>query len=101
MSTSRSRLGPTSVIQKNGESLREFIHGFCNKRNIIPDVNEKCIVMFFKKGLKDSSLIHKLTMKNHRTSEAMFTITNKYTLVEEATLNTREKEKVKELGHTD
>jgi hypothetical protein len=56
--------------------------------------------MFFKKGLRESSLIHKLTMENPRTSEAMFTITNKYALAEEATLDTRE-EKKEESGHTD
>jgi hypothetical protein len=56
--------------------------------------------MFFKKGLRDSSLIHKLTMENPRTSEAMFTITNKYALAEEATLDTREQKK-EESGHTD
>jgi hypothetical protein len=57
--------------------------------------------MFFKKGLRDPSLIHKLTMKNSRTSEAIFAIANKYTLAEEATLDTREEKKEKELGHTD
>jgi hypothetical protein len=45
--------------------------------------------MFFKKGLRDPSLIRKLAMKNSRTSEAMFDIANKYALVEEVTLNTR------------
>jgi hypothetical protein len=30
---------------------------------IIPEVNDKSIIMFFKKGLRDSSLIHELTMK--------------------------------------
>jgi hypothetical protein len=57
--------------------------------------------MFFKKGLRDPSLIHKLAMKNSRTSEAIFAIANKYTLAEEATLDTREEKKEKELGHTD
>jgi hypothetical protein len=57
-------------------------------------------MMFFKKGLKDSSLIWKLTIKNLRMSEEMFAIANKYALAEEATLNTREQKK-KELGHTD
>jgi hypothetical protein len=65
-----------SVIQKKGESLWEFIQRFCNKRNIIPEVNDKSIVMFFKKGLRDLALIQKLAMKNPKTSEAMFTITN-------------------------
>jgi hypothetical protein len=46
--------------------------------------------MFFKKGLKDSSLIRKLIMKNPRTSKEMFSIANKYALAEEVTLDTRE-----------
>jgi hypothetical protein len=53
-----------SVIQKKGESLWEFIQRFCNERNIIPEVDDKSIIMFFKKGVRDPSLIHKLTMKN-------------------------------------
>jgi hypothetical protein len=52
-----------SVVQKKGESLREYIQRFCNKRNVIPEVDDKSIVMFFKKGLRDSSLIRKLAMK--------------------------------------
>jgi hypothetical protein len=46
-----------NVVQKKGESLREYIQRFCNKRNAIPKVDDKSIVMFFKKGLRDSSLI--------------------------------------------
>jgi hypothetical protein len=44
--------------------------------------------MFFKKGLRESSLICKLAMKNPRTFE-------------EATLNTRDTKKDKEPGHSD
>jgi 5-methylcytosine-specific restriction endonuclease McrBC regulatory subunit McrC len=57
--------------------------------------------MFFKKAFKDSSLIHKLTMKSPRTLEEMLAIFNKYTLAVEATLETREKKKEKESGHRD
>jgi hypothetical protein len=57
--------------------------------------------MFFKKGLRDPSLIRKLTMKNPRTLEAMFAITNKYALAEEATLDTREQKKEKDSSHVD
>jgi hypothetical protein len=46
-----------SVIKKKGESLRELIHCFCDKRNIIPEVDDKPIIMFFKKGLRDLALI--------------------------------------------
>jgi hypothetical protein len=49
--------------------------------------------MFFKKGIRDPSLIRKLRMKNPRTSEAMFTIANKYAWAEEATLDAREQKK--------
>jgi hypothetical protein len=57
--------------------------------------------MFFKKGLRNLSLIHKHAMKNCKTSEAMFTITNKYALAEEVTIDTREKKKEKESVHLD
>jgi hypothetical protein len=67
-----------------------LIQRFCHKRNIIPKVDDKSIVILFKKGLRGSSLIGKFTMKNPSTSEEMFAITNKYALAEEATLNTRE-----------
>jgi hypothetical protein len=46
-----------SIFQKKEESLREYIQRFCNKRNVISEVDDKLIVMFFKKGLRDSSLI--------------------------------------------
>jgi hypothetical protein len=64
-------------------------------------VDDKSIIMFFKKGLKDSSLIRKLDMKNPRTSEEMLAITNKYALVEEATIGTQESKKDKKLSHSD
>jgi hypothetical protein len=56
-------------------------------------------MMFFKKGLMDSSLIRKLTMKNPRTLEQMFSSANRYALAEEATLDTREQKK--ESSHMD
>jgi hypothetical protein len=46
-----------SVVQKKGESIREYIQCFYNKRNVILKGDNKSIVMFFKKGLRDSSLI--------------------------------------------
>jgi hypothetical protein len=86
------------MVQKKGDSLREFIQHFFNKRNIISAIDEKSIIMFFKKGLRDSSLIRKLTMKNPNTSEEMLVIPNKYAMAEEATLDTKEQKKDKELG---
>jgi hypothetical protein len=59
------------------------------------------IIMFFNQGLRDSSSIRKLTMKNPRTSEEMLSIANMYALAEEVTLDTKEQKKEKELGHSD
>jgi hypothetical protein len=94
----RVELDLANIVQKKGESLREFIQRFCNKRNLFSEVDEKLIILFFKKGFKDSSLICKLALKNPRMSEQMLAIANKYDMVEEATLDTREQ---KESGHID
>jgi hypothetical protein len=69
-------------------------------RNIITEVHDKSIIMFYKKGLRDTSLIRKLTMKNPRTSEEMLAIANKYALAEEVALDTRE-QKETESSHSD
>jgi hypothetical protein len=90
-----------NILQKKEESLREFIQIFCNKRNVITEVDDKSIIMFFKKGLRDSSIIHKLAMKIPRTSEEMLVIANKYALVEEATLDNRDDKKDKEPSQSD
>jgi hypothetical protein len=57
-----------SIIQKKGESLWDFIQHFCNNKNVILEFDDKSIVMFLKKGLRDQALIRKLIMKNPRTS---------------------------------
>jgi hypothetical protein len=41
-------------MQKEGKSLHEFIQRFYNKRDVITEVDDKSIIMFFKKGFKDS-----------------------------------------------
>jgi hypothetical protein len=79
-----------SIMQKKNESLREFIQRLYNKRNVISEVDDKSIIMFFRKGLRDSSLICKLALKNPRTSEEMLAIANNYALAEEATHDNRE-----------
>jgi hypothetical protein len=84
-----------------GESLREFIQRFFNKRNVITKVDDKSIIVFFNKGLKDLMLIHKLDMKNPRSSKEMLAIANKYVLAEEATLHAREAKKDMKPSHTD
>jgi hypothetical protein len=90
-----------NIMQEEGESLQKFIQRFYNKRNIIPEVDDKSIIMFFKKGLKDSALIRKLAMKNLRTSEEILVIANKYALAEEATFDNKEAKRDKKPSHSD
>jgi hypothetical protein len=90
-----------NIMQEEGESLQKFIQRFYNKRNVIPEVDDKSIIMFFKKGLNDSALIRKLAMKNLRTSEEMLTIANKYALAEEATFDNKEAKRDKKPSHSD
>jgi hypothetical protein len=68
---------------------------------MILEVDDKSIVMFFMKGLRDSVLVWNLTMKNLRMSEAIFTIANRYALAEETTLDTREQRKENDSAHMD
>jgi hypothetical protein len=51
--------------------------------------------------MRDSSLIHMLTIKNPRTSKEMLAIANKYALVEEATLDNRDTKNDKEPSQSD
>jgi hypothetical protein len=39
-----------SIMQKKGESLQEFIQRFFDKRNIIPEVDDKSIRYVFQEG---------------------------------------------------
>jgi hypothetical protein len=55
--------------------------------------------MFFKKGLREPSLIEKLSMKIPKMLEVIFYIINGHTLAEEAALDYKEQKK--ELGHMD
>jgi hypothetical protein len=97
---------PTGLVHSWSHLCWQFISNFqatcfCDKRNIIPEVDEKSIIMFFKKGVMDSSLIRKLTVKNPRMFEEMLAIANKYALAKEATLDTKEQKKDKESGPSD
>jgi hypothetical protein len=55
--TTGSRLGPSQRCSEERGVPSEYIQRFCNKRNVISEVDDKLIVMFFKKGLRDSTLI--------------------------------------------
>jgi hypothetical protein len=53
----RDWTGTLPALFRRKESLRKYLQCFYNKRNAILEVDDKSIMMFFKKGLRDSSLI--------------------------------------------
>ena len=57
--------------------------------------------MYFKKGLKDTGLFHKLARKDVRTCEELFSIANQYATAEEAVSETRESKKDRKTSHHD
>jgi hypothetical protein len=57
--------------------------------------------MLFKKGVKDSSLICRLTIKNSRTFKEMLAIANKYALALEVTIDNRDSKKDRESSPSD
>jgi hypothetical protein len=58
-------------------------------------------MMYFKKGLKHGELFHKLARKNPRSCKELFTIADKYTIAEEAILETQGSKKDKRSSHND
>jgi len=85
--------------QREGESLREYIHRFCHKRNAIPNIDECAVIMYFKKRLKDPEFFRKLARKDVRTCEELFFIANQYALAEEAVLKTRKNRRDRKTSH--
>ena len=58
--------------QREGEPLRDYIQRFCHKRNSIPNIEERAMIMYFTQGLRDMTLFHKLTRKDVRTGQQLF-----------------------------
>jgi len=89
------------IKQREGESLREYIQRFCHKRNSIPDIEERAIIMYFKEGLRDTALFHKLTRKDIRTCEQLFDIANQFAKAEEVILEIQERKRDGQSSHHD
>ena len=57
--------------------------------------------MYFKKGLRDTGLFHKLARKDVRTCEELFDIENQYATAEEVVSETQESKRDKKTSHHD
>ncbi|XP_066167851.1 uncharacterized protein [Oryza sativa Japonica Group] len=73
-----------NVIQKSGESLREYIRRFSEQRNKISDISDDVIIAAFTKGIRHEELVGKFGRKPPRTVKLMFEKANEYAKAEDA-----------------
>ena len=73
-----------NVVQKSGESLRDYIRRFSEQRNKISDITDDVIIAAFTKGIRHEDLVGKFGRKPPRTVKQMFEKANEYVKAEDA-----------------
>ncbi len=73
-----------NVVQKSGESLRDYIQRFSEQHNKISDITDDVIIAAFTKGIRHEDLVGKFGRKPPRTVKQMFEKANEYAKVEDA-----------------
>nr|CAE01788.1 OSJNBa0039K24.7 [Oryza sativa Japonica Group] len=73
-----------NVIQKSGESLRDYIRRFSEQRNKISDITDDVIIAAFTKGIRHEELVGKFGRKPPRTVKLIFEKANEYAKAEDA-----------------
>nr|AAT75246.1 putative gag-pol precursor [Oryza sativa Japonica Group] len=73
-----------NVVQKSGESLRDYIRRFSEQRNKISDITDDVIIAAFTKGIRHEDLVGKFGCKPPRTVKQMFEKANEYAKAEDA-----------------
>nr|ABA92237.1 retrotransposon protein, putative, Ty3-gypsy subclass [Oryza sativa Japonica Group] len=67
-----------NVIQKSGESLRDYIRRFSEQRNKISDITDDVIIAAFTKGIRHEEVVGKFGRKPPKTVKLMFEKANEY-----------------------
>jgi Retrotransposon gag protein. len=80
----RTQFGLYNVVQKSGESLRDYIRRFSEQRNKISDITDDVIIATFTKGIRHEDLVGKFGRKPPRTVKQMFEKANEYAKAEDA-----------------
>nr|ABB47110.1 retrotransposon protein, putative, Ty3-gypsy subclass [Oryza sativa Japonica Group] len=73
-----------NVIQKSGESLRDYIRRFSEQRNKISDITDDVIIAAFTKGIRDEDLVGKFGRKPPKMVKQIFEKANEYANSEDA-----------------
>ncbi|XP_066168742.1 uncharacterized protein [Oryza sativa Japonica Group] len=79
-----------NVIQKSGESLRDYIRRFSEQRNKISDITDDVITAAFTKGIRHEDLVGKFGRKPPRTVKQMFEKANEYAKAEDAIIASKQ-----------
>ncbi|XP_066160083.1 uncharacterized protein [Oryza sativa Japonica Group] len=73
-----------NIVQKSGESLRDYIRCFSEQRNKISDITDDVIIAAFTKGIRHEDLVGKFGRKPPRMVKQMFEKANEYAKAEDA-----------------
>nr|CAE04437.2 OSJNBa0018J19.4 [Oryza sativa Japonica Group] len=73
-----------NIVQKSGESLREYIRRFSEQRNKISNITDDVIIAAFTKGIRHEDLVGKFGRKPPKTVKQMFEKANEYAKAEDA-----------------
>nr|ABA99731.1 retrotransposon protein, putative, Ty3-gypsy subclass [Oryza sativa Japonica Group] len=73
-----------NIVQKSGESLRDYIRRFSEQRNKISDITDDVIIAAFTKGIRHEDLVGKFGRKPPKTVTQMFEKANEYAKAEDA-----------------
>nr|ABA97049.1 retrotransposon protein, putative, Ty3-gypsy subclass [Oryza sativa Japonica Group] len=79
-----------NVIQKSGESLRDYIRRFSEQRNKISDITDDVIIAAFTKGIRHEDLVGNFGRKPPRTVKQMFEKANEYAKAEDAIIASKQ-----------
>nr|CAE05311.2 OSJNBa0056L23.9 [Oryza sativa Japonica Group] len=79
-----------NVIQKSGESLRDYIRRFSEQCNKISDITDDVIIAAFTKGIRHEELVGKFGRKPPKTVKLMFEKANEYAKAEDAVIASKQ-----------
>nr|ABA98419.2 retrotransposon protein, putative, Ty3-gypsy subclass [Oryza sativa Japonica Group] len=79
-----------NIIQKSGESLRDYIRRFSEQRNKISDITDDVIIAAFTKGIRHEDLVGKFGRKPPKTVKQIFEKANEYAKAKDAIIASKQ-----------
>src|SRR5512141_1217171 len=73
-----------AVQRKADESLRSYIHRFCQVRNTISCIPAHAVVYAFRNGVRHNRMLEKIASKEPKTTAELFELADKVVRKEEA-----------------